>query len=128
MQDTIGYDVETGLFYCNSRYYSPELCRWISPDSIEYLDPESINGLNLYCYCGNDPIDKVDPTGHDWWHWAVAAGIVVVLAAILVATAGGAVLIIVPQSPFVATSSNEDDVPSAYIADPANASDEPTNA
>ena len=39
--------VETGLFYCNFRYYSPELCRWILQDSIEYLDPESINGLNL---------------------------------------------------------------------------------
>lgn len=47
------YDEETQLFYCNSRYYSPELCRWISPDSIEYLDPQSINGLNLYCYCYN---------------------------------------------------------------------------
>ncbi|MBQ3165891.1 MAG: RHS repeat-associated core domain-containing protein, partial [Clostridia bacterium] len=30
------YDVETGLYYCNARYYSPKLCRWISPDSIGY--------------------------------------------------------------------------------------------
>lgn len=58
------YDKETGLYYCNSRYYSPELCRWISPDSIEYLDPESINGLNLYCYCLNNPVNYVDPDGH----------------------------------------------------------------
>ena len=57
------YDVETQLFYCNSRYYSPELCRWISPDSIEYLDPQSINGLNLYCYCYNNPISYADPSG-----------------------------------------------------------------
>ena len=49
------YDKETQLYWVSSRYYSPELCRWISPDSIEYLDPESINGLNLYCYCMNDP-------------------------------------------------------------------------
>ena len=57
-------DVETQLFYCNSRYYSPELCRWISPDSIEYLDPENINGLNLYAYCNNNPVMNYDPTGH----------------------------------------------------------------
>ena len=58
------YDVETGLFYCNSRYYNPEWCRFISPDDIEYLDPESVNGLNLYCYCKNDPINLCDPSGH----------------------------------------------------------------
>ena len=51
------YDIETGLFYCNSRYYNPEWGRFISLDSIEYLDPESINGLNLYCYCMNNPVN-----------------------------------------------------------------------
>ena len=58
------YDVETGLYYCNSRYYNPKWGRFISPDSIEYLDPESINGLNLYAYCMNDPINYADPSGH----------------------------------------------------------------
>ena len=58
------FDVETNLFYCNSRYYSSELCRFLIPDSIEYLDPSSINGLNLYCYCYNDPINYYDPSGH----------------------------------------------------------------
>ena len=60
------YDIETQLYWVSSRYYSPELCRWISPDSIEYLDPEAINGLNLYAYCGNDPVNRFDPTGHSW--------------------------------------------------------------
>ena len=46
------------------RYYSPELCRFIQPDSIEYLDPSSIKGLNLYCYCMNNPIMYFDSTGH----------------------------------------------------------------
>ena len=58
------FDVETNLFYCNSRYYSSELCRFLIPDSIEYLDPESIHGLNLYCYCKNNPMMLVDPSGH----------------------------------------------------------------
>ena len=50
------YDDDTGLYYCNARYYSPKWRRFISPDDTTYLDPESVNGLNLYCYCGNAPI------------------------------------------------------------------------
>ena len=60
------YDTETGYFWLSSRYYSPELCRFISPDSVDYLDPSSINGLNLYAYCENDPINRYDPSGHFW--------------------------------------------------------------
>ncbi len=60
------YDGETGYFWLSSRYYSPELCRFISPDDVDYLDPSSINGLNLYSYCGNDPINRYDPSGHFW--------------------------------------------------------------
>ena len=58
------YDVETDLYYLQSRYYDPETGRFISPDSIEYLDPETIGGLNLYAYCLNNPVMYVDPTGH----------------------------------------------------------------
>ena len=50
------YDVETQLFYCNSRYYSPELCRFIQPADVSTLNPRSINGLNLYSYANNNPI------------------------------------------------------------------------
>lgn len=55
---------DTGLYYCNARYYSPKWRRFISPDDTTYLDPESVNGLNLYCYCNNDPINYCDPSGH----------------------------------------------------------------
>ncbi|MBQ2909144.1 MAG: hypothetical protein IJE56_04235 [Clostridia bacterium] len=47
------YDVETELYYCNYRYYSPLLCSWISLDSFDYLDPETVGGIDLYCYCYN---------------------------------------------------------------------------
>ena len=57
------YDVETGLYYLNARYYDPELCRFISADETQYLDPQTVNGLNLYAYCGNNPVMYVDPTG-----------------------------------------------------------------
>lgn len=57
------YDTETGLYYLQTRYYDPEVGRFISQDSIEYADPETINGLNLYAYCGNNPVMNVDPSG-----------------------------------------------------------------
>ena len=58
------YDEETELYYCNTRYYSPEIGRWISIDDVDYLDPESVSGLNLYCYCMNDPVNYCDPSGN----------------------------------------------------------------
>ena len=76
------YDVENQLYWVSSRYYSPELCRWISPDSIDYLDPQSINGLNLYCYCMNNPIMYADPSGHS----AILIGLII--GAIVGATIG----------------------------------------
>ena len=57
------YDTETELYYLQTRYYDPELGRFISQDSIEYAAPETINGLNLYAYCGNNPVMNIDPTG-----------------------------------------------------------------
>ena len=39
-----------------TRYYDPETGRFISPDSPKYLAPEILNGLNLYAYCGNNPV------------------------------------------------------------------------
>ncbi len=57
------YDTETELYYLQTRYYDPELGRFISQDSLEYADPETINGLNLYAYCGNNPVMNVDPSG-----------------------------------------------------------------
>ena len=50
------YDTETGFYFLNSRYYSPQWRRFISPASASSLNPNSVNGLNLYCYAGNNPV------------------------------------------------------------------------
>ena len=57
------YDTESEMYYCNSRYYVPEWCRWLTPDSPSFLQPESLNGMNLFAYCGNDPVNKIDTLG-----------------------------------------------------------------
>ena len=68
------YDIESNLYYLKSRYYSPELCRFITPDSVDYLNQDFIVGINLYAYCGNDPVNYFDPSGHspEWWQWLIS--------------------------------------------------------
>jgi len=83
------YDIETGLYYLNSRYYDPEIGRFINADDIGYLDLESINGLNLYAYCINNPVNLCDETGCAWWDWLIS-GLQIVVGAVLVATGVGA--------------------------------------
>ena len=58
------YNAMLGLYYLTTRYYDPETGRFTSADSIDYLAPDTINGLNLYAYCGNNPVMNVDPSGH----------------------------------------------------------------
>ena len=59
------YDTETNLYYLQSRYYSPDLMRFISQD-----DPVLSNaqgeplGSNLYAYCLNKPVNNSDESGY----------------------------------------------------------------
>ena len=58
------YDIETGLYYLQSRYYDATLCRFLNRDNVNYLEPESIHGINLYAYCNNNPVMFADPSGN----------------------------------------------------------------
>lgn len=61
------FDKETKTIYLRARYYNPQTGRFISQDSYtgKQTDPLS---LNLYTYCGNNPVIFIDPSGnHAKW-------------------------------------------------------------
>ena len=67
------YDVETGLYYLQTRYYEPRAGRFLNADSVDYIAPDIIGGLNLYAYCNNNPVMYSDPEGTAaWWEWLIA--------------------------------------------------------
>ena len=57
------YDTETGWYYLQSRYYDPATCRFISAD-ILLSTGQGVLGHNMFAYCRNNPISRVDVTGH----------------------------------------------------------------
>ena len=59
------YDAETGWYYLQSRYYSPETCRFISADVL-LSTGQGVIGNNSYAYCGNNPITRTDAFGYSW--------------------------------------------------------------
>ena len=61
------YDFETNLYYLNSRYYDPQIGRFINADNISNVDKSTFNGLNLYAYCVNNPVMLTDSQGESWW-------------------------------------------------------------
>ena len=58
------YDTETGLYYLQSRYYDPEVGRFLNADL--QLNDDTL-GNNLFAYCGNNPISRTDAEGEGWW-------------------------------------------------------------
>lgn len=58
-------DPVTGHYLLGQGYraFNPVLMRFNSPDN---LSPFGKGGTHAYAYCGNDPINRSDPTGHFW--------------------------------------------------------------
>ena len=57
------YDEETGFYYLQSRYYDPEVRRFISADVL-LSTGQGVLGHNAYAYCLNNPINRYDESGH----------------------------------------------------------------
>ena len=69
------YDEETGFYYLQSRYYNPEVGRFISSDVL-LSTGQGVLGHNAYAYCGNNPIVREDTQGNLWGLIAAAVGAV----------------------------------------------------
>mgnify|MGYP003296938495 CR=1 FL=1 len=70
------------MLYLRARYYDATLGRFSQEDPIR------ADG-HYYSYCGYDSVNRIDPLGLDWWHWAIAAAVVVGCTIAFVATCGG---------------------------------------
>lgn len=62
------YDSEIGLYYLRSRYYDPEISRFIFSDTTNILiaTPMGLTDKNLYAYCDNNPTVRFDRGGQFW--------------------------------------------------------------
>ena len=62
------YDVETGFYYLQSRYYDAEICRFINVDSLNTLFATlfGLTDKNLFTYCDNNPVTRIDCGGYFW--------------------------------------------------------------
>ena len=59
------YDADLELYYLQSRYYDSNTRRFINADS--YVSTgQGILGYNMFAYCGNNPVMRVDPNGEGW--------------------------------------------------------------
>lgn len=58
------YDPDMGMYYMRARWYNPATGRFMSRD-MEEGDPPDPASLHKYLYAGGDPVNKMDPTGHE---------------------------------------------------------------
>ncbi len=56
------FDQETGLYYLQSRYYNPEVGRFINADAYTSTG-QGMLGNNMFAYCNNNPVNRQDPSG-----------------------------------------------------------------
>ena len=56
------YDPESGFYYLQSRYYDPELGRFLNADAFASTG-QGLLGNNMFAYCNNNSVNVYDPSG-----------------------------------------------------------------
>jgi len=59
------YDSETGLYYLQSRYYNPQVGRFLNADGY-VTTGQGVLSYNMFAYCGNNPVNRLDLSGKCW--------------------------------------------------------------
>ena len=81
---------KTGLYYLQTRYYDPEVGRFINADA--YVSTgQGVLGNNMYLYCGNNPVLLVDSSGQS------AVGLAIGGAAVIAALLAAAMIVLTVQ-------------------------------
>ena len=62
------YDSDLGMYYLSARYYDQNIKRFLSPDAtaVVSVTPMALTDKNLFAYCDNNPIIRVDNGGQFW--------------------------------------------------------------
>ena len=81
------YDTETGFYYLQSRYYSPEISRFINADGFVGTG-DGICGHNMFAYCGNNPVLRKDESG-EFWHLVIGGVVGAIIGGVSAAITGG---------------------------------------
>jgi RHS repeat-associated protein len=75
------YDSNTKWYYLQSRYYIPELSRFLSSDDNFGLVGGIISS-NLFAYCSNNPVSAFDPNG-DIANWIIGGSVGLIVGGIV---------------------------------------------
>ena len=84
------YDTDLEMYYLQSRYYDAKICRFISPDTTDILTatPMALTDKNLFAYCDNNPVMRVDGDG-EFWNYVIGGVVGALVGGVAAALDGG---------------------------------------
>jgi RHS repeat-associated protein len=81
------YNDSTGYYHFGARNYDPQTGRFLAADT-QVPDPMNPKSLHRYAFAGGNPIRNIDPSGHAWYDFLIAAFVILVAIVITIVTFG----------------------------------------